>query len=127
MVIMGIMGYRERTSFLAGLTVAQISEFSLIIIFLGNKIGHLSTEIVTLITVVGIITFTFSTYMIVFGNKLYLFLAPFLSLFERKHTKKDEIELSSRISIIQSMVDFPHAGAPLADVEAGQVHGGASF
>ena len=96
MVIMGIMGYRKRTSFLAGLTVAQISEFSLIIIFLGNKIGHLSTEIVTLITVVGIITFTFSTYMIVFGNKLYLFLAPFLSLFERKHTKKDEIVQSEK-------------------------------
>lgn len=27
MVIMGVMGYRKRTSFLAGLTVAQISEF----------------------------------------------------------------------------------------------------
>jgi len=30
MVIMGLMGYRRRTGFLAGLTVAQISEFSLI-------------------------------------------------------------------------------------------------
>ena len=95
-VIMGIMGYRKRTSFLAGLTVAQISEFSLIIIYLGNKIGHLSTEIVTLITVVGIVTFTLSTYMIVFGNKLYLFLAPILSPFERKHTKNEKIIQSEK-------------------------------
>ena len=31
MAIMGTMGYRKRTGFLAGLTVAQISEFSLIL------------------------------------------------------------------------------------------------
>ena len=30
MIIMGLLGYRKRTGFLAGLTVAQISEFSLI-------------------------------------------------------------------------------------------------
>ena len=96
MVIMGALGYRKRTSFLAGLTVAQISEFSLIIVFLGNKIGHLTGEVVTLITVVGIITFTFSTYMIVNGNKLYLFLAPILSVFEKKHGKKDEVLHSSK-------------------------------
>lgn len=96
MVIMGLLGYRKRTSFLAGLTVAQISEFSLIIIFLGNKLNHLTEEIVTLITVVGIITFTLSTYMIVNGNKLYLILAPVLSIFERKHGKKDEILHSAK-------------------------------
>ncbi|MDZ4228447.1 MAG: cation:proton antiporter family protein [Candidatus Levybacteria bacterium] len=96
MVIMGLLGYRKRTSFLAGLTVAQISEFSLIIIFLGNRLDHLTGEIVTLITVVGIVTFTFSTYMIVNGNKLYLFLAPLLSIFERKHGKKDEVLQSSK-------------------------------
>jgi len=31
MAIMGAMGYRKRTGFLAGLAVAQISEFSLIL------------------------------------------------------------------------------------------------
>jgi Kef-type K+ transport system membrane component KefB len=35
MAIMGYMGYRKRTGFLAGLTVAQISEFSLIFGALG--------------------------------------------------------------------------------------------
>lgn len=90
MIIMGLLGYRKRTSFMSGLTVAQISEFSLIVIFLGRTIGHLPEEIVTLITVVGIITFTLSTYMIVKGNSFYLRLAPYLSIFERKRGKKDE-------------------------------------
>ena len=38
--IMGAMGYRERTGFLDGLTVAQICEFSLIFVAIGVSIGH---------------------------------------------------------------------------------------
>lgn len=40
LVIMGLMGYPARVSFLAGLTVAQISEFSLILAALGLSLGH---------------------------------------------------------------------------------------
>jgi predicted Kef-type K+ transport protein len=40
LAIMGYMGYRKRTGFLAGLTVAQISEFSLIFMAMGITIGH---------------------------------------------------------------------------------------
>jgi hypothetical protein len=36
LAIMGAMGYRKRTGFLAGLTVAQISEFSLIFMAMGS-------------------------------------------------------------------------------------------
>jgi Kef-type K+ transport system membrane component KefB len=91
MIILGLMGYRKRTSFLAGLTVAQISEFSLIVIFLGSKIGHVSDEAVTLITVVGITTFVISTYMIVNGNRLYLLLSRFLVFFEKKGSKTEQL------------------------------------
>jgi Kef-type K+ transport system membrane component KefB len=56
MVIMGLMGYRRRTGFLAGLTVAQISEFSLIVAALGLGIGHITNDIVGLITLVGVAT-----------------------------------------------------------------------
>jgi Kef-type K+ transport system membrane component KefB len=45
LVIMGLMGYRKRTAFLAGLTVAQISEFSLIFAGLGLAVGHITEEI----------------------------------------------------------------------------------
>ena len=44
MAIMGRMGYRKRTSFLAGLTVAQISEFSLILGALGLSLGHVDIQ-----------------------------------------------------------------------------------
>lgn len=89
MTIMGLMGYQRRTSFLAGLTVAQISEFSLIIVFLGYRLNHITSETVSLVTIIGIITFTASTYMILNGNKLYSFLHPFLKVFEKKQAREE--------------------------------------
>lgn len=84
MVIMGAMGYRKRTGFLAGLTVAQISEFSLMLGALGLSLGHIGGEVLALITVVGLMTITLSTYFITYSHLLYERLAPGLTWFERK-------------------------------------------
>jgi len=83
LIIMGMMGYRRRTSFLAGLTVAQISEFSLIVAALGLSLGHISNETVGLITLVGVVTIFVSTYMILYSGRLYHLLAEPLKVFER--------------------------------------------
>jgi len=88
MILMGLMGYNKRTGFLSGLTVAQISEFSLILIVLGIKVGHLSNEILSLVTLVGLITIAGSTYFILYSHKIYPYLSKYLSIFERKRAKK---------------------------------------
>jgi len=88
LIIMGIMGYRKRTSFLAGVTVAQISEFSLILVALGLKIGHITENILALITAVGIITITLSTYLIIYAENIFNRVGRFLSLFERRKLKE---------------------------------------
>ncbi|MCK4808444.1 MAG: cation:proton antiporter [Candidatus Aenigmarchaeota archaeon] len=90
MTLMGLLGYTKRNSFLAGLTVAQISEFSLILIALGVKMGHLTGEIISLITLIALITIAGSTYMIIYSNQLYRFLSRYLVLFERPGKKIDE-------------------------------------
>lgn len=90
MILMGILGYTKRNSFLAGLTVAQISEFSLIVVAMGVSVGHVSQEILSLVTAIGLITFAGSTYMIIYSNKLYSILSKYLSIFERKGRKVDE-------------------------------------
>lgn len=82
MVIMGAMGYRKRTGFLAGLTVAQISEFSLIFTALGVSLGHIGGDSLGLVTLVGILTIGASTYMILYSGPLYERLAPALGVFE---------------------------------------------
>jgi Kef-type K+ transport system membrane component KefB/Trk K+ transport system NAD-binding subunit len=83
-IIMGLMGYRRRTSFLAGLTVAQISEFSLIVGALGVSLGHIMPETMGLITLVGVATIFASTYMILYSGALYRLCADFLKPFERR-------------------------------------------
>jgi len=90
MSILGIMGYRKRTGFLAGLTVAQISEFSLILGALGLSLGHIEAHTMGLITLVGLITISTSTYMILYSHQLYEWISPWLDLFERKHAYREE-------------------------------------
>jgi FlaA1/EpsC-like NDP-sugar epimerase len=84
MIIMGAMGYRAQVSFKAGLAVAQISEFSLILIALGYNLGQVDEQVLSLVTVVGIITITVSTYFILYSEQLYQRLAPALQVFERR-------------------------------------------
>jgi Kef-type K+ transport system membrane component KefB len=83
MAIMGRMRYRRRVSFLTGLTVAQISEFSLILAALGLTLGHIGSDTVALITTVGLITIATSTYMIIYSHELYDRLGFRLHFFER--------------------------------------------
>ncbi|MCB1149544.1 MAG: cation:proton antiporter, partial [Chlamydiia bacterium] len=85
MAIMGFMGYRKRTGFLAGLTVAQISEFSLILMAMGMKMEHTTKDALSLVTLVGLVTIAVSIYMITYSQELYNWLEPYLGIFERKN------------------------------------------
>ncbi len=84
MAIMGYMGYRRRTGFMAGLTVAQISEFSIVFVAMGITLGHVGVQALSLTTLVGLVTITASTYMILYAQPLYERLAPWLRMFERR-------------------------------------------
>ncbi|MCV3272018.1 cation:proton antiporter [Roseobacter sinensis] len=92
LTIMGAMGYRKRTGFLAGLTVAQISEFSLIFMAMGVAIGHVSEDALGLVTLVGLVTIAASTYMITFSHQLYSAFEPLLGPFERRSAGAEQEE-----------------------------------
>ncbi len=85
--ILDVMGFRGRTSFATGISLAQISEFSLIIIFLGSKLNQVSPNIVSLVTLVGVLTFAFSIYVIGAVDKLYKSFEKQIRFFERKNIK----------------------------------------
>lgn len=103
MIIMGYMRYTKRNSFFAGLTVAQIGEFSLILMTMGVSLGHISPEVLSFVTVVGLITLAGSTYFINYNDKLYHLFAGPLSIFERSGKKIDfmnEIERKKKYDVI---------------------------
>jgi len=90
MIIMGRMGYTKKTLFSAGLTVAQVSEFSFILITLGMKVGGLNPEILSMVTMIGLITIATSTYAMMYSDQMYPRLEKLLSIFERKNIKHKE-------------------------------------
>ena len=100
MFIMGLLGYTKKTSFKAGLAVAQISEFSLVLILLGNQLGRIPDSTVSLVTLVALITIAASTYMILYSDKLYSLVEKYLRLFERRKVRFDQ-EDADRYDIVQ--------------------------
>ena len=115
--IMGFMGYRRRTGLLAGLTVAQISEFSLIVAALGLSLGHITAETMGLITLVGVQTIFVSTYLILYSGQLYQLLERPLKLFERRspyrETAKDSLREAPSFDVI--LVGLGNYGKGLAE------------
>jgi Kef-type K+ transport system membrane component KefB len=95
LVILGAMGYRKRTAFLAGLTVAQISEFSLIFMAVGVALGHVTDGALALVTLVGLVTIAASTYMITWSHHLYAWCEPVLGVFERRDPAREREQPAS--------------------------------
>ncbi len=114
MTLMGYSRYTKRTGFLAGLTVAQISEFSLIIVALGIQMGHINPDILAFVTITGLITIGGSTYFILYGKKLYNRLSRFLSIFERKGKKVDEHTGAGADSYDCVLLGYNHIGFNLS-------------
>jgi len=93
MVLLGLSGYKPRTGFLTGVTVAQVSEFSLILVASGLSLGHLTQADVSLMTLVAMITIALSSYMIMYAAKLYDYLKIFLQIFDfRKGVAEKHME-----------------------------------
>ena len=85
MIVMRLLGYHPRTGFLAGTTVAQISEFSFIIVAAGIASGHLSSEILGLVTAVGVLTIAGSSFLIEHNERIFERIQPLFRFLEPKH------------------------------------------
>ena len=55
-------GFRKRTSFMVGISIAQVSEFSLIILFLGQKMGHIDDRVAAIVTTTSFLTIAPRSY-----------------------------------------------------------------
>lgn len=80
MIIMRLIGYHPRSAFLTGTTVAQISEFSFILLTGGIAAGLVAEESIALATAVALLTITLSSYMVAYNEQIYERLA---FIFER--------------------------------------------
>ncbi len=84
-------GYKKRVSFLTSISLAQISEFSLIIVAQGLLLGHINQSIFSLTVLLAIITIVLTTYFVKFENVLYGKISGYLGIFDRM--TENEVEL----------------------------------
>ena len=102
LLIMSWQGYSRKISFHVGLTVAQISEFSLILIAAGMSMGHIDQNTLTIVTLVGLITITACSYLMTYSERLYDFLLPLLRVltpFAHERDSQDEV-MDARIILL---------------------------
>jgi Kef-type K+ transport system membrane component KefB len=95
LLVMGLQGYRARVSFRTGLVLAQISEFSLILIALALSVGQVDNDVVSLITLVAIFTITISTYFISYQGHIVKAVDPLLRRIDGDRTLRAEVSKES--------------------------------
>ncbi len=104
-LLLGIFGFRKHTIFQTGLNLSQISEFSLIIMVVGFKMGLVSQSSLTAMALTGVISIILSSLMISHSKRIYRILGPMMSFFEHdKFThvieKKKTTEIQDHIILI---------------------------
>lgn len=87
---MGLMGYTKRASFKTAISMSQISEFSLVFLFAANAVGLASDKAQAAVTLVALITFAGSTYLMKYDDEIYNRLEGRLRFFERHVTKVEQ-------------------------------------
>jgi Kef-type K+ transport system membrane component KefB len=89
LIILRLFGYHPRTGFLVGVTMAQISEFSFIVITALITAGFVGTELLPLATMVGMITIVVSTYIIMYSEQIYEKIEPLFYWLETQKSARE--------------------------------------
>jgi Kef-type K+ transport system membrane component KefB/Trk K+ transport system NAD-binding subunit len=87
--VLGYLGYTKRTGFKASVALAQVSEFSIVLVLLGHQRGFIDSSLVTAITFIALTSIAASSYLIIFSDKLFHVFENFLSIFERSETHSE--------------------------------------
>jgi hypothetical protein len=87
-IISSYLGFLKKETFMMSLMPVQVSEFSLVLIAIGKKLGHVSDELFTLVTVITIITIVLSSGVVANIGGLYKRLESSLSFLEWRIVKK---------------------------------------
>ena len=91
-VMMRLARYHPRTAFLTGSTLAQISEFSFILITAGISAKLIDPSALQLVTIVALITITCSSYVIAYNEKIFELLSRILPFLKPGTEEPDALE-----------------------------------
>jgi len=100
MVVLWFLWHVRKNNFLTWISLGQISEFSFLIIAMGITSWYINDPtILSMSTLVGLITIAGSSYSVIYGEKIYHFFKPILSILpwvrnrEYRRVNKKEYEI----------------------------------
>jgi len=71
MWIMIRLGYGDRTGWMTGAAVAQISEFSLVLAALGVSMGYVGAHVLSIVAIVATVTMAVTAYLILYSELIF--------------------------------------------------------
>jgi len=114
MLILGIFGFRKHTLFQTSLNLSQISEFSLIILVVGVKVGLVTQLPLSIMAAVAVLSIISSSILISLSKKLYKVFVPIMPFFEHKGKVHFlEVNTSSELSEHVIIIGAHRTGGPV--------------
>jgi len=92
-MVLKLQGHTNKVGLMTGLVMAQISEFSLILVSIGISMGKLTSFESSLVAVVALITISVSSYMMFYNEQIFEILRPFMN----KISKTNKVEISEKL------------------------------
>ncbi|MCO4755139.1 MAG: cation:proton antiporter [Bacteriovoracaceae bacterium] len=89
-IILKRQHFNERTSFVTGLTLAQISEFSFLFVALAFDVGLVGKDVVAIVAFTGLATFMMSSFIISNNERIY-FTIKKKGLLARFHASQEKV------------------------------------
>ena len=111
-IVMNLLGYNKKNSFLTGIAMAQISEFSLILMNIGQENKFLTNEHLSIITISGVISIAISSYLITYNESIFNLFSKILGYLEIRKNYIREKKLNGEITGV--IFGFNRAGPEYA-------------
>jgi Kef-type K+ transport system membrane component KefB len=92
MFVCAFFGYKRRPSFLASVSLAQVSEFSLILVAQGVALGHIGKNMLSFAVILAIITITLTSYFSKYEDLFFKKFSRHLKIFDRFTEEGDVLE-----------------------------------
>lgn len=83
MIITSYFGYKKKPAFMSALSLAQASEFGLIVFTLGLSLGHIQQDLFSSVVLVTLISMAITSYVFEYEQKIYRWLSKYLNIFEK--------------------------------------------
>ncbi|MCA9478671.1 MAG: cation:proton antiporter, partial [Nanoarchaeota archaeon] len=100
-----MFGFNRRVAFLTALSLSQISEFALIAVDQGLRLGHVDQGFLSLTIMTALTSIIITSYLVKYEDSFYSFMKPFLKLFDRFSHKKrayehDDVHVPHKVVIV---------------------------